>query len=75
MGKCSDVPSQTPQVIPKSSIYTPKRGDEHPRHFYMVVPLGLKGATLSFIVISPLSDVLGVCDAIRRLKFRLHFAT
>ena len=21
MGKCSDVPSQTPQVIPKSSIY------------------------------------------------------
>ena len=75
MGKCSDVPSQTPQVRPKSSIYTPKRDNELPRHFYMVVPPGLKVATLSFIVISLLSDLSGVCDSIGRLKFRLHFAT
>ena len=30
--------SQTPQVRPKSAIYTPKRDDEHPRHFYMGFP-------------------------------------
>ena len=40
---------------PKSSIYTPKRDNEHPPHFYMVVPPRLKVATLSFIVISVLS--------------------
>jgi len=62
MGKCNDFLSQTAQVRPKSSIYTPKRDNEHPRHFYMVVPPGLKGATLSFIVIGLLSDLSGVCD-------------
>ena len=32
MGKYSDFPSQTPQVRPKSAIYSPKRDDEHARH-------------------------------------------
>ena len=31
MGKYSDFPSQTPQVRPKSAIYTPKRDNEHTR--------------------------------------------
>ena len=38
MGKYSNFPSQTPQMRPKSAIYTPKRDDEHPRHFYMESP-------------------------------------
>ena len=38
MGKYSDSPSQTPYVRPKSAIYTPKRDDQHPRHYYMGVP-------------------------------------
>ena len=39
IGKYSDVPSQTPQVRPKSEIYTPKRV-ETSRHFYMGIPPG-----------------------------------
>ena len=39
MGKCSDFPSQTPSVRPKSAVYTQKRDDEHRRHFYMRSPL------------------------------------
>ena len=46
MGKDSDFPSQTPQVRPKSAIYTPKRDDEHPCHFYMGVAPGPRGAIL-----------------------------
>ena len=38
MGKYSEFPSQTPLVRPKSSIYTPKLDDEHPRNFYTGVP-------------------------------------
>ena len=37
-GKYSDFPPQTPQVRPKSAIYTPKRDNEHPGHFDMWVP-------------------------------------
>ena len=40
MVQYSDFPSQTPKVRPKSAFYTPKRDDEHPRHFYMGVPQG-----------------------------------
>jgi len=32
MGKYGDFPFQTPQVRPKSAIYTAKRDDEHTRH-------------------------------------------
>ena len=38
MAKNIAVPSWTPQGGPKSIIYTPKRDDEHPRHFRMGVP-------------------------------------
>lgn len=31
MGKCSYFPSQTPQVRPKSAIYTAERVGKHPR--------------------------------------------
>ena len=31
---------RTPQVRPKSEIYTPKPDDEHPRPFHMGFPLG-----------------------------------
>ena len=46
MGKYSDFPPQTPQGRPKSAIYTPKRDNEHPRHFYVVVPLQSHPLTL-----------------------------
>ena len=38
MAKYNGVFPRTPQVRPKSKIYTPKRDDKHPRHFYMQVP-------------------------------------
>ena len=38
MGKYSNFPSQTLYVRLKSTIYSTKRDDEHPRHFYMGVP-------------------------------------
>ena len=31
---CKCLCAQTPLVRPKSAIYTPKRDDEQPRHFY-----------------------------------------
>ena len=34
----SDFAPQTPLVRPKFEIYTPKRDDEYPRHFYRGVP-------------------------------------
>ena len=39
IGKYSDFPSQTPQGRSKSAFYTPKQDNEHPCHFYVVVPL------------------------------------
>ena len=36
--KCNGILPRTPLVTPKSEIYTPKRGDEHPRPFHMRVP-------------------------------------
>lgn len=41
MGEHSDAPSQTHTKSAK--IYTPKRYDEHPRHFFIGVPLGPPG--------------------------------
>ena len=38
MGNYTAFPSQTPQVRPKPPIYTPRRDEEHTRHFYMEVP-------------------------------------
>ena len=35
MGKYGDFLSQASEVRPKPAMYTPKRDDEHPRHFYM----------------------------------------
>ena len=40
MGKYGDFPFEVSVVRPKSAMYTPKRDDEHPRHFYMGIPLG-----------------------------------
>ena len=40
--KYDGVLPRTPQVRPKSEIYTPKRDDEHPHHFHIgSPPLGL----------------------------------
>ena len=40
-GKYNGVFPRTPEVWPKSEIYTTKRDDEHPRPFYMgVLPRG-----------------------------------
>jgi len=36
--KYDGVLPRTPQVRPKSEIYTPKRDDEHPHHFHMRSP-------------------------------------
>ena len=41
MGKYGDFPSEASVVRPKSAMYTSKRDDEHPRHFYMGIPPGL----------------------------------
>ena len=41
MSKYGDFPSEASEVRPKSAMYTPKRDDEHPRHFYMGTPPGL----------------------------------
>ena len=46
MDKYSDFPGQTPQVRPKSAIYTPKWHSKHPCHFYMGVPPGPCGSIL-----------------------------
>ena len=37
-GKYSDFPSQSAYVRPRTTIYSTKQGDEHPRHFYTGVP-------------------------------------
>ena len=46
MGKYRDYPSQTPEVRPKSEIYTPMRDDAYHRHFYMGVPPGMSSKFL-----------------------------
>ena len=38
MGKYDVFLSQASEVRPKTAMYTPKRDDEHPRHFYMETP-------------------------------------
>lgn len=53
MDKYSEFLSRTPKVSPKIklfAIYTLKRDDEHPPHFYMEVPLpGCKDHCVMYI--------------------------
>ena len=39
---------QSPQVRPKSEIYTPKRDDEHPHPFHMRVKSNSPAVTIAF---------------------------
>ena len=68
MGKYSNFSSQTPYLRPKFAIYTPKRDDEHPSHFYMKVAPPFTPATdghfINFTYDADASEVTVSCPAV-----------